>query len=426
MLSEVARIRTVCAYRAIDLRSLTPIFPHLAGQLETLMVVIGPTEPFRSRNVRNLRVKLPRLRTLSIAHTAVWRAWTMRELRHLSLTSQRWEIEDLRAFFTILKTNPRLEELMLSKITPGDRGAFIQGTHPPIHMPKLKRLFVEQFTKDDIYPIFSIVHRTLSLPPTCTRYYHLVEPGPLPVTTTFDNRYVYPVPVERVVMSSRFLIGTDGISACIIEREMSPFHFMQWIEDTRVKELWLDKSLPKPFRSAFGINMPPEETARSAIRRMNKVTKLVIMRDIVYWLESIENDFPDLIELHIHTYYMSQSDRAVVDQFLARRKRYGLQLNTLHIVGPPDSHGCEVFNNWRAQSSDVEPLADEVIFEKVRPRLGSEQAQFNRFVSTRLGLPEVCKHTSKIHTVWKPWNAYIALAESRIHQQLQAIWQQVA
>lgn len=92
MLSEGDRIRTLYFYQQIHLESFRPILSHLAGQLETLMANLLPAE-FLLHTVPQLTAELPRLQILSIAHDTVWRAWTMRELRHLSLTSQRWQTQ---------------------------------------------------------------------------------------------------------------------------------------------------------------------------------------------------------------------------------------------------------------------------------------------------------------------------------------------
>ena len=313
--------------------------------------------------------------------------------------------QDLRAFFTILETNPRLEELMLSKITPDNRAPFVHECHSPIHMPKLKRLFVEQIIRHVVDPILSVVHQTLSLPPTCTRYYNLAELDPRPAAIAAGYIYICAFQVERLVVSSTCLIGTDGTSACVITCDPAPEHFMRCIQNTKVTELWLHTSLSQTVYNPFGGY--PEGVVRSAIKRMNKVTKLVIMCDISDWLRDIDDAFPDLKELHIHTYFMAYNDREAILRYLTKRNWIRPLLNTLCFVGDSISHGSKAFNSWKAQPSDFESLANEVIFEDVHPPSDSEESCFNHFVSTRLGLPDVCKHTSQIHTVWKPWDTYV-------------------
>ena len=412
-LAENRHISRLCFYEDVSERVLKLILTLVAGQLETLFLIAGEGSDDDPSNLDEPLCELPRLQVLSVVLSPHLQGWPTGELRHLSLGCgqgpQEWRDEYLAGFLATLKANTRLEELMLRDVSvpiTGERweaGTALPGHHWPIRMPELKRLFVEESGPAHIaqfwirvHPMEDVLDQTLSLPPTCTRYY-------VRVTGLGDIRMGYgkPFPLERIAVSGGDVVGTDGISACILKNRSQ----LPLIDYDQVRELWLQ--VPYDRSSYNGFHLKNVLITRNkSILDLRNIVKLVIQpqRLISFWLRELESGLPALQELHILMQY--HDDRQTILQFLARRKQNGLQVDTLHFIGDPTSDTSEAFNSWKENQQEFRRQVNRVVFEEVC--IPATDSYFEELVSTRLGIPEACKHPSPMSELWKPWTEHVS------------------
>ncbi|KAI0801969.1 hypothetical protein BC629DRAFT_1495750 [Irpex lacteus] len=312
LMNEAHRIQELQLIRCSgpDLQSFSPVIMK-AHRLETLYLMAKS-----SRNhlppEGTISYECPRLRVLSIGNSTFWRVFTVRELRHLSLAWQEWTSADFRGFLGVLRANPHLEELFLDNVNVkkedlDDVIVFIDHLLP-VHLSKLERLFIHHYTDAFVakaYPLMTALHAILALPFHCTRlnihendWHYGSEPD------GFDRREAFPV--QRLFVTAQFVIGTDGVSACVIGRTRDDNYSLRSIHLAEVQELWLDA----PARSR------DESPALSAIADMENVTRLVLMRETSFWLEKLERAFPALTEVDVFTQYSPgwPSDRSILGE----------------------------------------------------------------------------------------------------------------
>ena len=235
ILEEGYRIREVYFYQTVDTLNLTRVLKLVADRLEILHLR-GDESHWRMRHHLNrFHYVLPRLRVLSIVDSPIWRAFSMGNLRYFGLVSWsrgKWEVEDLRSFHFVLAGNPHLEEIVLHGVAVNLEGAHEMHTltgHPlPIPMPQLQRLFIRHPPYNpSIRAMDDILSDTLALSPACTRFY-------VPAGSSLHPLY----PVQRLAIAHGSLVGTDGTSACVMQRDRESGNRLH-IDCEQVQELWL-------------------------------------------------------------------------------------------------------------------------------------------------------------------------------------------
>ena len=402
ILDRGRHINVLRFHRIIHPHSLETILQHLAGQLEILMVPLPRHRvPF---DIPRSTHELPRLEFLSVAQKTVWRYWSMRELRHLSLMSQWLEIEDVRGLLAILAATPRLEELMLYElyVSPEHCREFfslIKEDRSPVHMSRLRRLFIHQKDRAAVGTLSLVFSGKLTFTPTCVQYYIMIDSGFGNIIANDDR--VPPIPAKRLALATKYVIGTDGVSTWLITRN-SALDPIGCINNSQVQELWLRDSSWAADQVVNDLSSSPETTC---IKEMDNVVKLVLVQNVPHWLTESISHLPALKELHILVQF--KDDRQPILEFLAQRKLAGREVCTLHFVGDPTSDDSEAFNAWREDPSEFRRhTTNEVVFEEVRLL---SKSTYEEHVSARLGLPEACKHTSPVNMLWRPWNSFATL-----------------
>lgn len=396
LVDEAHRIKELWFIRHIDSKYLEPLFAK-ALQLETLLLTAEDNYP----TSEEFPCQFLHLRALSISHHTIWRSWSMRELRHLSLVKQKWRSADVRPFFVVLEVNAHLEELFLDRISFRtwedweNASAFLEDL-PPVPLTKLKRLLVhDDLTNvNTLTPMIATVHKKLKLPADCTRLNVLWPALTHDRHDGFDRRDAYPV--QRLFVNANSLIGTDGISVCIIRRGEPDQHSLRSIHLSQVRELWLDIpvcGMGTPNFAALGFS------AILAVKQMQSVTKLTLLRESSIWMDYMEDSFPALTELHIFTQYCP--DGPAIVRFLASRKQRDLQVDTLRFFGDPASQHCQDFVKWRENSQEFLCHVGRVVFEETS--FYSEEADL---LSEWFGIPEACETPSPVSDVWKPWRTF--------------------
>lgn len=405
-LAETHRVSHLYVYEPLLRQALQSLLMQVADHLETFFLISD------GWNTNELKCcELPQLQVLSVARSSTMGVWSTRKLRHLSLGfypegwMHQWREKELLGFLATLEANTQLEELMLRNfVVPYTRGERWKASTAfpkhrwPIRMPKLKRLFIERcgLGNTQTRRMGDVLDQTLSLPPTCTRFY------------VMDNMYVAevcgkPFPFERIAVSSNYIVGTDGVSACILKDIFTRGGLkLPFIDCAQVRELWLQGP---PGRNVYDDLYFNNARKSKTILDLQNAVKLVIQpqRLISLWLQRLEDCLPALKELQILMQY--HDDRQAILRFLAWRKQNGLQVDTLHFIGDPASDTSEAFNNWKEDPQEFRDQVDRVIFEEVRiPATGSH---FKELVSTRLGLPEACKHWSPVSELWQPWTEHV-------------------
>lgn len=401
LVDEADRIQELRCTGFMDLEVLKEIL-STARRLKTLLVIHGWSAA-EDRVLKILSCELPELRTLSVVMQPIWQAWSFRNLRHLCFIRQKWDSNAVRGFFAILQANVHLEELLLFEITVSEEALdntaeFIKQSSP-LRVPRLKRLFVHEWHTDGapifVYPMITVLSQSLELPTSCTRFNILITDTYATRLDNFDRREAFAA-VERLFISPMSLIGTDGVSACIIQRCKYDTRILRSIPLLCVRELWLGGSSDA---DGYQGTMP---FTLNAITDMQNVVKLVLVRDVSFWIYSIGDSFPALKELHI--LMQSHGDGRDILRFLKNRKRKGLQVDTLRFIGDPKTQAGQAFMSWKRSSWKFARPTGQVIFEEIRGYKNDEE-----LLSERLGLPENCKNPLPINNVWQPWSHYSIL-----------------
>ncbi|KAI0756001.1 hypothetical protein BC629DRAFT_1444349 [Irpex lacteus] len=252
--------------------------------------------------------------------------WSMRELRHLSLVNQEWKSADVRGFFAVLEANAHLEELFLERIRVhslddwSNVSTYIEKL-PPVHLSKLKRLFIQDN--------FENVNM------------------PTPMIATVHQNWNFPLTAH-------------------------------------VRELWLDTPT---WDMGTPRSVAPAASAASAVKDMQNVTKLALLRHSSFWMEQLVDSFPALTELHIFTQYCP--DGPAIVRFLASRKQRDLKVRTLYFFGDQASKHCRDFVKWRESPQEFSCHVERVVFEETPFRLYDKG-----LLSEKFGIPEACEAPS--------------------------------
>ena len=402
IMSQKSRVRALGFYYRIFWLHLKFILRHFE-QLETLMVMASNVEP------GSMSCSLHQLRTLSMVCGTLWESGLyVYELRHLSLASQNWKARDVRAFLNILAQNPHLEEVMLDNVEV-DRDHWTQAVElmqrcPRIPMQELKRLFIqERFCGDGLSPMAVVaLHRTLPLeiPPACSRFYISTAAD----TTNLGALESVAYPVKRLAVTSSSLIGTDGVSVCIIRQRHSRYHdnregYLGYIDRSQVQELWLQ--MPATYRVSVFEQI---HIGLLTIKAMSNVVKLTVQRKVTFWLSALESSFPALQELHI--LMQSHSDGQAIIRFLKQRKQRGSQVDKLRFVEDSTSKFSVAFKGWKRNSWKFRCRANQVVFEDAHMAPGPTRDGNVALLSEGLRLPEVCQGYSLSGMTWRPWYSY--------------------
>ncbi|KAI0763214.1 hypothetical protein BC629DRAFT_975414 [Irpex lacteus] len=117
-------------------------------------------------------------------------------------------------------------------------------------------------------------------------------------------------------------------------------------------------------------SVAPAASAAMAVKDMQNVTKLALLRESSFWMEQLVDSFPALTELHIFTQYCP--DGPAIVRFLASRKQRDLKVRTLYFFGDQASKHCRDFVKWRESPQEFSCHVERVVFEETPFRCMTE------------------------------------------------------
>ncbi|KAI0339088.1 hypothetical protein BDW22DRAFT_1362007 [Trametopsis cervina] len=345
------------------------------------------------------------IRTLAFNRYTDWKQCRITNLRHLIIANQAFDAPSASCLLVVLSNNPRLEDLILSKVwvRSGDRLDLdaVIASHQVVAMPHLKRLAVDsknssRWLTHDISARWHMMSEFLEAmivqPDGC-----LVHHRPNMTSTPAIPKFRSTLAIRRLEITYRSWTGTDGQSAFrIADRSLMrninehPQRFLRPTNSAQnVQELWVDD-----FK--FADRAIADWT--TVLQDMCNVTKLVLrphflreLSTLQWWLGTIARYglFPSLSELEVHKHTASHALDILA--LIEKRRANGTRMSTLRFVRWLNSENEEgAFEYMKSYSERFKTSVVHVLFEDV-----SEEPF--------MPLPELCTTPSPVHDHWEPW-----------------------
>ncbi|KAI0795366.1 hypothetical protein BC629DRAFT_1592851 [Irpex lacteus] len=371
--------------------------------------------------------QVPRLRTLSLHGYLGWCGATFGNLRHLIMINQSFDSDALLGLHALLSSNRRLEDLVFRDTevrTPDGWATFDALT--PIAMPSLKRVSIKhphlEWREDDNRCVAGeLIEKKLGLSAGTARDHHRLRPARFASIFPNPKRCVFPV--KRLYLGSHHhLVGTDGHSSFrVLNTDIRLFlqRMVLASHQPEIRELWLWSGQNPVVDDWTGTR---DSAWTDMLKAMTHVKKLVLVRDISFWLNCITEHrlFSSLEELQLHAQRFS--DEPSIFLFLQDRNRRRIRrFKTLRIVlddcvdADPERYvwndsdsidsfedkpydrkvQSEAFASWKANVDRR--------FGQLVPSVMFEESPCNG-CAPRMELPAVCKVTSTVHPFWYSWS----------------------